>query len=130
MIPAAASVIGPAGGGGCFRRDAEPAAWVLLIPPIAMTQSISPEKPSAGFSSHPPTPSAPQAGVGAAWLDGRKLLLFHAQDNPYLPWRGVADFARIVNCRLRLLATAGHLSTDKTARRYWRSIAAFFARAT
>ncbi|HET9783833.1 MAG TPA: alpha/beta fold hydrolase [Terriglobales bacterium] len=64
-----------------------------------------------------------------AELDGGKLLLFHAQDDPYVPWRGVERFARQAGCRLKLLERGGHLSTDRTARRYWRSIAAFFARA-
>lgn len=65
----------------------------------------------------------------AADLDGGKLLLFHAQDDPYVPWRGVERFARRVECRLKLLETGGHLSTERTVRRYWRGIAAFFARA-
>lgn len=67
----------------------------------------------------------PVARLGS--LDGGKLLLFHAQDDPYVPWRGVARFAHLAGCRLKLLETGGHLSTDRTTRRYWRTIAAFLA---
>lgn len=62
-----------------------------------------------------------------AEFDGSKLQLFHAQDDPYVPWRGVERFAREAGCRLRLLETGGHLRTEWVVRRYWRSIAAFFA---
>jgi pimeloyl-ACP methyl ester carboxylesterase len=66
----------------------------------------------------------PVARIGE--LERGKLLLFHAQDDPYVPWRGVERFARQVGCRLRLLETGGHLSTERTVRRYWRTVAAFF----
>lgn len=62
----------------------------------------------------------------AANMDGAKILMFHAQDDPFIPWRHVDDFAHRTGARLRLLKTGGHLSTDRTMRRYWRTIAAFF----
>lgn len=58
-------------------------------------------------------------------LDGSKLLLFHAQDDPYIPWRQVADFAERTGARLHLLERGGHLSTDRIVRRRWRTIERF-----
>lgn len=60
-------------------------------------------------------------------LDGLKILIFHAQDDPYIPWRQVERFARSTGARLRLLRRGGHLRTELVVRRYWRSIASFFA---
>jgi pimeloyl-ACP methyl ester carboxylesterase len=60
-------------------------------------------------------------------IDPSKILMFHAKDDPYVPWQSVERFARSTGARLRLLARGGHLSTDRTVRRYWREIAAFFA---
>jgi alpha-beta hydrolase superfamily lysophospholipase len=60
-------------------------------------------------------------------IDASKVLMFHAKDDPYVPWRTVADFAKRTGARLKLLACGGHLSTDATVRRYWRTIEKFFA---
>jgi dipeptidyl aminopeptidase/acylaminoacyl peptidase len=61
-----------------------------------------------------------------AEFDARKILMFHAQDDPYLPWRQVRDFAQHTGIPLRLLRSGGHLSTDRTVRRHWRAIARWF----
>ena len=60
-------------------------------------------------------------------LDGSKILMFHAKDDPYIPWRGVRDFADRVGARLRLLPRGGHLSTQTVIRRHWREIERFLA---
>lgn len=60
-------------------------------------------------------------------LDGSKILLFHAKDDPYIPWRGVERFARTIGARLRLLERGGHVRTELIVHRYWRTIAAFLA---
>lgn len=65
-----------------------------------------------------------------ARLDARKILMFHAQDDPYVPWRSVAEFAEAGGFRLRLLRRGGHLSTDRTVRRYWHDIEEFFQAST
>lgn len=59
-------------------------------------------------------------------LDGAKILIFHAKDDPYIPWRGVREFADRVGARLRLLPRGGHLSTQTVVRRHWREIEKFF----
>ncbi|MGH9417700.1 MAG: alpha/beta hydrolase family protein [Terriglobales bacterium] len=61
----------------------------------------------------------------AAELDGSKFLLYHAKDDPYLPWRQVAHFAHTTGARLHLLERGGHLSTDRIVRRRWRTIERF-----
>ena len=59
-------------------------------------------------------------------FDPAKVIMFHAKDDPYVPWRGVADFAARTGIRLKLLARGGHLSTQQTTLKYWPQIASFF----
>lgn len=68
----------------------------------------------------------PAAHIGE--FDGSKILIFHAKDDPYIPWRGVRDFARAIGARLRLLPRGGHLSTQHTVRQHWVAIQRFFNR--
>lgn len=55
-----------------------------------------------------------------------KVMMFHAQDDPYIPYRSVQKFARITGVKLKLLRRGGHLSTDLIVRKYWGQIGAFF----
>lgn len=59
-------------------------------------------------------------------LDPKKILMFHAKDDPYVPWRSVAGFAAKCGARLKLLSRGGHLSTEKTVRWFWPEIFRFF----
>lgn len=59
-------------------------------------------------------------------FDGSKIQIFHAQDDPYIPWRQVQHFAACTRSRLRLLDHGGHLRTELIVRRYWRTISSFF----
>jgi pimeloyl-ACP methyl ester carboxylesterase len=61
-------------------------------------------------------------------VDPAKIMMFHAKDDPYVPWRTVDRFARLTGVRLKLLTRGGHLSTDSTIRRYWTQIHRFFQR--
>ena len=61
-----------------------------------------------------------------AELDARKILMFHAKDDPYIPWRVVNGFAEKTGIRLKLFARGGHLSTDRTVRAQWPLIQRFF----
>ncbi|MGH9414229.1 MAG: alpha/beta hydrolase family protein [Terriglobales bacterium] len=67
----------------------------------------------------------PMAHLGE--FDGRKILMFHAKDDPYIPWRGVEHFARATGARLRLFDQGGHGRTETIVRRYWRTMDHFFA---
>jgi len=59
-------------------------------------------------------------------IDPTKILMFHAKDDPSVPWRTVAQFAEKTGARLKLFSRGGHLSTDSIVRRYWPQIDRFF----
>ena len=63
-------------------------------------------------------------------LDPAKIMMFHAQDDPYVPWRSVTRFARLTGVRLKLLSRGGHLRTEFIVQKYWPQIHAFFAQRT
>lgn len=60
-------------------------------------------------------------------IDGAKIMMFHAQDDPYVPYRTVMKFAKKTGAKLKLFRRGGHLSTDAIVRKYWREIRGFFA---
>ncbi|HWG38578.1 MAG TPA: alpha/beta fold hydrolase [Terriglobales bacterium] len=62
----------------------------------------------------------------AGELDPSKILMYHAQDDPYVPWRTVQNFADRTGIRLRLFRRGGHLSTARTVPRRWAEIQRFF----
>ena len=55
-----------------------------------------------------------------------KIMMFHAKDDPYIPWRGVKTFAQQTGAKFILLSRGGHISTDFIVRKYWPRIAKFF----
>ena len=59
-------------------------------------------------------------------IDGSKIMMFHAKDDPYVPYRTVEKFARHAGARLKLFRRCGHLSTDVIVRKYWAQIREFF----
>jgi pimeloyl-ACP methyl ester carboxylesterase len=59
-------------------------------------------------------------------ITASKVMMFHAQDDPYIPYRSVENFARQTRVRLKLLQRGGHLSTDMIVRKYWSQIGRFF----
>ncbi len=60
-------------------------------------------------------------------IEASKIMMFHAQDDPYVPYRTVVKFARLTGAKLKLLRRGGHLSTDMIVRKYWGEIREFFA---
>ena len=62
----------------------------------------------------------------AAEMEGEKIMMFHAMDDPYVPYRTVEKFARRTGAKLKLLRRGGHLSTDMIVRKYWPEIRRFF----
>lgn len=56
-----------------------------------------------------------------------KIMMFHAEDDPYVPYRSVQKFAQLTGVKLMLFRRGGHLSTDLTVRKYWPQIEKFFA---
>lgn len=61
-------------------------------------------------------------------LTPEKILLFHAKDDPYVPWRSVNNFAAKAGVRLRLFNRGGHLSTERIVRERWAEIRKHFGR--
>jgi dipeptidyl aminopeptidase/acylaminoacyl peptidase len=59
-------------------------------------------------------------------IDGSKLLLFHAQDDPNVPYERTRRFAEVTGAKLKSLKHGGHISTDYVVRRYWIEIKKFF----
>lgn len=62
----------------------------------------------------------------ASEIDSSKVMMFHAQDDPFVPYRSVVKFARKTGVRLKLFKRGGHLSTDLIVRKYWTTIREFF----
>jgi pimeloyl-ACP methyl ester carboxylesterase len=59
-------------------------------------------------------------------ISAAKLLLVHAKDDPYAPYRRTRRFAEITGAKLRSLRRGGHISTESIVRRYWPEIKTFF----
>jgi pimeloyl-ACP methyl ester carboxylesterase len=47
-----------------------------------------------------------------------KVMMIHAQDDPYVSYQSVRKFAQRTGVRLKLLRRGGHLSTDLIVRKY------------
>jgi alpha-beta hydrolase superfamily lysophospholipase len=58
-------------------------------------------------------------------LTPSKILMFHAKDDPYIPWKLVDSFARRASVTLKLLSRGGHLKTELVVRKYWPQIKNF-----
>jgi pimeloyl-ACP methyl ester carboxylesterase len=61
-------------------------------------------------------------------IDGSKVLIFHAKDDPNVPYARTKEFAEITGARLKSLQRGGHISTDYVTRKYWTQINKFFVR--
>jgi pimeloyl-ACP methyl ester carboxylesterase len=59
-------------------------------------------------------------------IDGSKVLMFHAKDDPNVPYERTRLFAELTGATLKSLERGGHISTDYVVRRYWRRIEKFF----
>jgi esterase/lipase len=59
-------------------------------------------------------------------IEPSKIMMFHAKDDPHIPWQSVHRFADNTGIKLKLLARGGHLKTEVVVRRYWSEIRRFF----
>jgi predicted alpha/beta-fold hydrolase len=59
-------------------------------------------------------------------INPSKILMFHAKDDPFVPYRSVEKFAKQTGVKLKLFRRGGHLSTDMIVRKYWPQIQRFF----
>jgi pimeloyl-ACP methyl ester carboxylesterase len=54
-----------------------------------------------------------------------KVLMFHAKDDPYIPWKMVERFAQQTGVKLNLLASGGHAGTEMIVRKHWAKVRKF-----
>ena len=59
-------------------------------------------------------------------IDASKVLMFHAKDDPNVPYQRAKRFAQITGAKLTTLPCGGHISTDYITRKYWPQIKRFF----
>ena len=58
-------------------------------------------------------------------LNPSKIMMFHAKDDPYIPYKGVKRFADAAGIKLNTLTRGGHISTEYIIRKYWPKIKTF-----
>lgn len=61
----------------------------------------------------------------ASEMDRTKILMFHAKDDPHIPWRSVDKFSKTTGAKLKLLSRGGHFKTEFIVRKYWSTIERF-----
>jgi dipeptidyl aminopeptidase/acylaminoacyl peptidase len=59
-------------------------------------------------------------------IDGSKVLMFHAKDDPNVPYQRTREFAKLTRAGWKSIERGGHISTDSVVRRYWVQIKKFF----
>jgi pimeloyl-ACP methyl ester carboxylesterase len=59
-------------------------------------------------------------------IEGSKVLMFHAKDDPNVPYERTREFARLTGAGLKSIKRGGHISTDYVVRKYWVQIKKFF----
>jgi pimeloyl-ACP methyl ester carboxylesterase len=62
----------------------------------------------------------------AGEITGSKIMVFHAEDDPYVPYRSVKRFAEQTGASLKLFRRGGHLSTERIVQKHWKEISRFF----
>ena len=61
-------------------------------------------------------------------ITSSKVLIFHAKDDPYVPYKSVKHFADRTGITLKSFRQGGHLSTEYIVRKYWTEIASFLGK--
>ena len=60
-----------------------------------------------------------------AEITAEKVLIFHAKDDPHVPYAGSVRFAKETGVKLKSVKRGGHLSTEWVVRKYWERIREF-----
>jgi len=55
-----------------------------------------------------------------------KIMMFHAKDDPHIPYAGIKRFAERTGIRLKTLSSGGHVRTEYIVQTYWSQIKRFF----
>jgi predicted alpha/beta hydrolase family esterase len=53
-------------------------------------------------------------------------MIFHAKDDPHVPYKGSQQFADQTGAILKFLKRGGHVRTEYIVERYWAKIKKFF----
>jgi pimeloyl-ACP methyl ester carboxylesterase len=64
----------------------------------------------------------------AGEINPSKVMMFHAENDPFVPYRSVKKFAQQTGVKLKLFKRGGHLSTDLIVRKHWGEIRKFLGR--
>ena len=59
-------------------------------------------------------------------IDPAKIMMFHAKDDPYVPYKTVRQFANRTGVKLNSLERGGHVGTEYIVQKYWQRIKKFF----
>ena len=59
-------------------------------------------------------------------IGGSKVMMFHAQDDPNVPYERTRQFAELTDAALKSINKGGHISTDYVVRKFWAQIKRFF----
>jgi len=59
-------------------------------------------------------------------ITAAKVMMFHAKDDPHVPYEGSVKFAEETGVSLKLVARGGHLRTEYVVHKYWERIKKFF----
>ena len=59
-------------------------------------------------------------------INPAKIMMFHAKDDLYVPYKSVKDFADRTGVKLNSFARGGHLSTEMIVQKHWARIKKFF----
>jgi dipeptidyl aminopeptidase/acylaminoacyl peptidase len=59
-------------------------------------------------------------------IQAAKIMMFHAKDDPYVPYKSVKQFADQTGVKLNSFARGGHLSTEMIVQKHWERIKKFF----
>jgi dipeptidyl aminopeptidase/acylaminoacyl peptidase len=59
-------------------------------------------------------------------IEGKKLMIVHAQDDPYVPFAVTKRFAQEVGAKFKSVRRGGHLRTEYVVQKYWPEIEKFF----
>ncbi len=59
-------------------------------------------------------------------IDPAKLMMFHAKDDPFVPYEGARQFSEQTGVKLVSLRTGGHIRTEWVVHRFWPQIKKFF----
>src|SRR5581483_9317727 len=59
-------------------------------------------------------------------MSGGKIMIIHAQDDPYVPYALSKQFAERTGATFKSVRRGGHMKTENVVRRYWPEIKEFF----